>query len=689
MIKSNRSKRRKTQEELRTIYNIYSNTNNNTYVRENNDNMYSTNPESLQIPLCETDNLSSLQLPSNNQHFNCIQQVTNYSSTSPNESINNISAVYLENNQNSHSFREELNSWAVQCNVPHATIDKLLKLMKQHKNINTTDLPLDSRTLLKTPRSISINNNVRSRSVHPGQYSHFGLTAGILRYALPSLSEIKISIGIDGLPLAKSSNAQLWPILAYIIDMPKFVFPVGIYYGNSKPNNSDDFLADFISEATNLLKNGIIINNVSKKVTINMFVCDAPAKSFILKIKGHSGFSSCTRCIQEGEYYQNRVCFPYSELKCIERTHNGYINMAYEEHHIGLTTSRLVELPGIDLVHTFPLDYMHLVCLGVVRKLILLWLHKGPMHTRLPGLTVKKLSASLLAVKSFIPSDFVRKTRDIQEIGRWKATELRLFLLYVGPVVLKNIVPKDVYTNFMALHTSMVILLSPNLQSYVNYAKDLLEYFVKTFQFIYGQEHVSHNVHGLLHICEDYKYFGPLDNCSAFIFENYMKELKSKIRKHEKPLQQLTNRYTEIYNQEHFNSSNDLPQQTILSKPHNSGPLIGNIQGLQYKKIKLNQIKLNIKTDIESYILTKNGEVVKIFNIVQCKNKKILLIGKKFEKITPCYEKPVNSKLFDIYTVYNLLEELECWNDNEVKKKMMVIIHENISVAIPIIHTEV
>lgn len=76
--------------------------------------------------------------------------------------------------------------------------------------------------------------------------------------------------------------------------------------------------------------------------------------------------------------------------------------MAYEEHHIGLTTSRLVELPGIDLVHTFPLDYMHLVCLGVVRKLILLWLHKGPIHTRLPGLTVKKLSASLLANHSYL-----------------------------------------------------------------------------------------------------------------------------------------------------------------------------------------------------------------------------------------------------------------------------------------------
>lgn len=46
MIKNNRSKRRKTQEELRTIYNIYSNTNVDTNLTAN----YSTNSESLQIP---------------------------------------------------------------------------------------------------------------------------------------------------------------------------------------------------------------------------------------------------------------------------------------------------------------------------------------------------------------------------------------------------------------------------------------------------------------------------------------------------------------------------------------------------------------------------------------------------------------------------------------------------------------
>jgi len=50
MIKSNRSKRRKTQEELRTIYNIYSNTNADTNLTAK----YSTNSESLQIPSSDT-----------------------------------------------------------------------------------------------------------------------------------------------------------------------------------------------------------------------------------------------------------------------------------------------------------------------------------------------------------------------------------------------------------------------------------------------------------------------------------------------------------------------------------------------------------------------------------------------------------------------------------------------------------
>ena len=35
-----------------------------------------------------------------------------------------------------------------------------------------------------------------------------------------------------------------------------------------------------------------------------------------------------------------------------------------------------------------------------------------------------------------------------------------------------------------------------------------------------------YNVHGLIHIAEDVKRFGPLDSYSAFPFENYLGHLK-------------------------------------------------------------------------------------------------------------------------------------------------------------------
>lgn len=94
-------------------------------------------------------------------------------------------------------------------------------------------------------------------------------------------SVIKIVIGVDGLPLSKSSSSQFWPILGYIHPHKEIVFPIGIYHGNQKPNDSNDFLKYFIEEAKLLLTNGIFIDNVNKKVLIFAFCCDAPAKSFV------------------------------------------------------------------------------------------------------------------------------------------------------------------------------------------------------------------------------------------------------------------------------------------------------------------------------------------------------------------------------------------------------------------------
>lgn len=49
-----------------------------------------------------------------------------------------------------------------------------------------------------------------------------------------------------------------------------------------------------------------------------------------------------------------------------------------------------------------------------------------------------------------------------------------------------------------------MILLSQHFTSYLQYARNLLKYFVETFGQIYGNHFISHNMHGLLHIADDY-----------------------------------------------------------------------------------------------------------------------------------------------------------------------------------------
>jgi len=257
----------------------------------------------------------------------------------------------------------------------------------------------------------------------------------------------------------------------------------------------------------------------------------------------------------------------------------------------------------------------------------------------------------------------------MNEIHRWKATEFRFFLLYTGQIVLKKMISDECYTNFMALNISMTILLSPDHSCLLPYAIYFLDYFVMTFQKIYGKHLLSHNIHGLLHLCDDYQQFGPLNNCSSFLFENYMKELKSLVRKANQPLQQVINRYSEINSinrKESFDliNYNEKPE---LKHPHTNGPITKKINGQQYYTLILSKFKINVKFNKDCTILTKNGKVVKCFNIIQTSDE-ILLIGKKYETLLPFFTYPINSTILEIFILDNLLMNLNCYKLTSIKK---------------------
>ena len=69
------------------------------------------------------------------------------------------------------SLKAVLSQWAVKCMIPHHSLRKLLHLIRIH--IPLLSLPLDSRTLLKTPRHSEVLN------IQGRLYCHFKLRKAI------------------------------------------------------------------------------------------------------------------------------------------------------------------------------------------------------------------------------------------------------------------------------------------------------------------------------------------------------------------------------------------------------------------------------------------------------------------------------------------------------------------------------
>jgi len=224
MIRSYRSKRRKIQEELSFLNNRATILNS---VKTLNESVLDTNnvQKSSSVPSSNLTKSNVLDSDENYtfdiQHYQEHKQISNIFIENPivnqcvestYDIINNVGASPSTYNFENDSERLKLNlaNWAIERNVAQNTVNDLLSILKQHKCF--ADIPSDCRTLL----SSSSTKTKNIRIVNPGNYYHFGLKKGIENTLKRVRFEgnIKVVVGIDGLPLAKSSSSQFWPILS-------------------------------------------------------------------------------------------------------------------------------------------------------------------------------------------------------------------------------------------------------------------------------------------------------------------------------------------------------------------------------------------------------------------------------------------------------------------------------------------
>jgi len=214
-------------------------------------------------------------------------------------------------------------------------------------------------------------------------------------------------------------------------------------------------------------------------------------------------------------------------------------------------------------------------------------------------------------------------------------------------------------------------------------------FFIQSFQTIYGKENVTFNVHALLHIAKDVKKYGPLDKFSAFCFESYLCSIKKLIRKGDKPLQQIARRLTEYEllrddihktetkkdnrfqaEKQHFRKNSNLAQQ----------------REKQYKILKTDSWSINIDDDRNNTIMLRDSLVIKVLNIIKKENQ-LYIIGQKYLNARDLFTIPgLKSSVLGICIVSEA-GEIDCWTYEAISCKILKVACTTGFISYPIIHT--
>jgi len=126
------------------------------------------------------------------------------------------------------------------------------------------------------------------------------------------------------------------------------------------------------------MRNGVLHKTTVHKVTLRAFVCDASARAFLKCIKSHNALHGCERCLSVATSVEGRVVH-LNRASCEKLTDDKFNQLQYPNHQKEPTA---LDQIGIKCVTQFPLDHMHLIFLGAVKRL-LTFLLRGPVICRL------------------------------------------------------------------------------------------------------------------------------------------------------------------------------------------------------------------------------------------------------------------------------------------------------------------
>ncbi|VEN39918.1 unnamed protein product [Callosobruchus maculatus] len=383
----------------------------------------------------------------------------------------------------------------------------------------------------------------------------------------------------------------------------------------------------------------------------------------------------------------------YPRIHCPQRTDQSFRNRVDDDHHKEETP--LIQLP-IDMVEDFIVaDSLHLFDLGVMRRCLHGW-REGSYNfrTKLSRRQADLLSEMLENCNKTRPNDIHRAIRSLKHLKFWKGSEYRVFLLYLGIVVLKDFLSVEVYDHFLMLSCAVSILSCNEYMKYINIAKSLLEDYIEKFIEIYGIDSISSNIHNLCHVTDDVKKFGPLPLLSSYPFENYLGHLKSLVRHGNLPLSQISKRVIELSKLNALDINKR--EGTYVKKKLNELPEHPNCKNV-YNELHLSKEFVLCADNKNQCFMTKTGDIVFMLNATYFKDE-IHVYGIRLKTFYDFFSKPfASSKLNILATKAKIQKSIEhykfdtdppgLYSIKDIKCKLFRIQYNDEFVILPLLHT--
>ena len=210
------------------------------------------------------------------------------------------------------------------------------------------------------------------------------------------------------------------------------------------------------------------------------------------------------------------------------------------ENHVPLTIdeakgikgrSLLFDLPNFNFVNNVSVEYLHVFCLGVVKKCVELTFRVGESRSRI---TKRKLSLpsqfNSLIWDVLVPWEFNRRIREL-DFGVYKAQEFRNLGLFFFPLIVSCIEPnakeRHLWLNLAYMMRSCIIPSEEFKQFPLNVLDKCTASFYSLYQQLFGVKNCTYSIHVVGSHLIEMRYHGPLTETSAFPFEFFYGEMRN------------------------------------------------------------------------------------------------------------------------------------------------------------------